>query len=223
MSCLAIIQARTGSARLPGKVLMHLQGKPLLQHVIDRVRMTRGVDQVVVAAPLGDTIIETVSSVPVLYGDEDDVLHRYAVIAQSLPTYDRIMRVTGDCPLFAPDVAARVLRYHDDEPFDPIATNDTTRSGYPDGMDCEVFSAELLRKADREATDPSDREHVTPWMRKHHEHIVVTRTQDTAGDLKLSVDTLEDVRRVAAVLLASRGAYLSQPTIDAARRVRDGR
>jgi spore coat polysaccharide biosynthesis protein SpsF (cytidylyltransferase family) len=206
MRVVCIIQARMGSSRLPGKSLRALRGRPLIAHVIERAKAIPGVDRVVLATsiaprdePLG-VYVESLN-VPVFYGDELDVLRRYAQAAAEHQA-DVIMRVTGDCPFLAPEVADEVLRmYHTNPLGATFASNDTTFSGYPDGTDVEIFSRELLDVANAAATDQSDREHVTKWMRR--EVCTATLQSDTDWSrYKISVDRAEDYD--LAVQLADR-------------------
>ncbi|MCR4375699.1 MAG: NTP transferase domain-containing protein [Acidobacteria bacterium] len=204
----AIIQARLGSSRFPRKVLANLDGKPVLQHVIERAKRVLGVDAVVVASPHEDApaFIECADKTNVtLCGpsgiDAADVIGRFAVVAAET-TADVVVRVTADCPLFDPDVAALVLRRFRDEGAD-FATNDVRESGYPDGLDVEVFTRALLERANREAVTPFDREHVTAIMpRLTGVRVVLVKKPGATGasSEKFSIDTPEDLARVDAEL-----------------------
>ena len=223
----AIVQARMGSARLPGKSLQPIAGRPMLAHVLARALSVKGVDRVVLATsshPRDAALVALAESlgVPAYAGDEHDVLSRYATVASALGA-TVVMRLTGDCPLLAPEACEAVLGLYRSEPvaFERFASNDTTCSGYPDGTDCEVFSRALLQIADatlpkRAAWSHGHREHVTSWMRQ----VVACRTLPYAGRpvaLKLSVDTpadLEAVRRIHGHLSA--GQYGLAATLSAA-------
>jgi spore coat polysaccharide biosynthesis protein SpsF len=176
----AIIQARMGSTRLPGKVLMDIAGKPMLQHVIERARRIQGVDQVIVATtnrPDDVAVVELASGLHVATycGDEHDVLSRY-VEAAAVHNAETIVRLTGDCPLLDPSCASLVLgvyRAYRAQGLDPYVSNVHPVRTWPRGYDTEVFSAALLGRADAEtrllssvATYPYHREHVTPWMQR---------------------------------------------------------
>jgi spore coat polysaccharide biosynthesis protein SpsF (cytidylyltransferase family) len=204
---LAIIQARLSSTRLPRKALMSIGGKPMIRHVVDRVCQIEGVDTVVVAVPNGadaaaiyDAVVPPACVFWSVGTKEDDVLGRYERCAQSYPGHDVILRATGDCPLLDPVVAATVLshfelvRWRLDVEF---ASN--VAPGYRDGEDIEVFTRAALADAHRSATDAYDREHVTAWMRRNCRAITVKPTDDRSA-VKTSVDTLEDLKRVRAML-----------------------
>jgi spore coat polysaccharide biosynthesis protein SpsF len=176
---LAIIQARMGSNRLPGKVLRPLVGKPMLQHIAERVARARTIEKVVVATsdrPADDaiaTVCET-AGLPCFRGSESDVLDRFWRAAKAHGG-DPVLRITGDCPFADPDLIDRL--------FDVFAGGDLDHCGvatgagaakavehrWPDGLDAEWMRFEALDRAHREATEPLDREHVTPflWRNKH--------------------------------------------------------
>lgn len=161
-----IVQARLGSSRLPGKVLADLAGRTALARCLERVAAT-GFD-VAAAVPEGaadDSVAEAASAAgfPVVRGDEQDVLSRYAKAARQRGA-DVVVRVTADCPFIDPRlcVAVRGLL---DLGCDYACSN--MPATWPHGLDCEAFSAEWLHEADRAASDPADREHVTPWLRRH--------------------------------------------------------
>jgi glutamate-1-semialdehyde 2,1-aminomutase/spore coat polysaccharide biosynthesis protein SpsF len=155
------------SSRLPGKVLLDVAGKPMLQRVVERVRAARTIDDVVVAtttAPADDAV-ETFCrrhDIAVFRGHEHDVLDRYHAAARAHAA-DLIVRVTGDCPLIDPGVIDRVVRAFIPG-VDDYAAN-VLRYTYPDGLDTEVFSIAALERTWREAVKPSEREHVTPYLR----------------------------------------------------------
>lgn len=199
-----VVQARMGSARLPGKSLRPLQGRPLIAHVIERARAVAGVDEVVVATSLKerDTLLAQVCAglgVTVVRGSEFDVLARVHLAAR-MTGADVVVRVTGDCPLLATDVASDVVSAYGSAVHAVYFWNDTARSGFPDGTDVEVFPIEALREADRRATTPTDREHVTPWIRRNYQNWMHRSPIDWSR-LKLSVDSEDDYARVGRVML----------------------
>jgi len=164
--CVAVIQARRGSSRLPDKILKPLDGTPVLERVIDRVQKTEGVNHVICAVPEGtynDAVAELARAcgAGVSRGSEQDVLARYMGAVDHINcTY--VMRVTSDCPLLDPSVCADLLAgVHSAKALYGVT------AGWPHGLDCEVFTREMLVKAFREATHPNDREHVTLWMKRN--------------------------------------------------------
>ncbi len=184
MRTVAIVQARLGSTRFPAKMLADLDGRPIIAWVLERASQIAGIDAVALAMPTPGH-------------DENDVLGRFQRVAGSYQA-DRIMRLTADCPLLNPDVAADVLQLFRDSPCD-FASNDTTISGYPDGWDVEVFSRDALEVSAAGATDASDREHVCPWMKRHLRCVTLYATEPWTGP-KLSIDTPADLDVVRAWL-----------------------
>lgn len=163
-----IVQARFGSSRLPGKILQQLNGRSVLAHDIGRLQRVVGVDAVVIATtdnPNDDAIAAHAAAcgATVFRGDEQDVLARYLGAARAVHA-DIVMRVTSDCPLIDPDICGAVLALRAEANAD-YAANNMPRL-FPHGLDCEAFTRAALERAAVEATDPYDREHVTPWMRR---------------------------------------------------------
>ena len=193
VSTVCIIQARLGSTRLPRKVLMDVGGRPLIEHVVVRARAIVGVDRVVIACPYGEGVVFG-EYAEVIEGPVEDVLRRYYLAA--LRTLGKtIVRVTGDCPLLDPSLSTRVLRSYRELGAD-FADNVDPKA---DGTDTEVFSHELLIRAHLNAILPTDREHVTPWMRRHATRSI--HVQPHHLPCKLSVDTQADLDAVRAVML----------------------
>lgn len=217
----AIIQAREGSRRLPGKSLMPLAGRPLILHVLERAQAIRGVGAVVCAIPAGDLALHQVFEAggceTVVEGAAEDVLHRFVQVLSVVPGAQVIVRITGDCPLWAPDLGDALLARFQAEGVD-YATNDTLTSGWPDGTDVEIFTRDLLERAHQEAK-PHEREHVTPAMRRLAPVRMCTAERSAVDyrALKLSVDTQADLERVAAVMVhLTPGEFHFDATIEAA-------
>lgn len=163
----AIIQARMGSSRLPGKSLAEIEKRPMLWHVIRRVKRATLVDRVVVATSVApaDDAIENVcreNGVPCHRGSENDVLDRFYHAARAEKAA-QVVRITADCPLIDPEVIDRVVRRFQRGDLD-YASNAMVRS-YPDGLDTEICSFSALERAWHESSKPSEREHVTPYLR----------------------------------------------------------
>lgn len=166
MTTAVIVQARIGSSRLPGKVMLDLCGRPVLDHVLERCAAIPGKDVVVCAIaeqPGAERIGEVAraAGAVVFFGDEQDVLGRYRAAAESVGA-ETIMRITSDCPLIDPGVCGKVLRALSESDAD-YASNLAPRS-YPKGLDCEVFRRRVLEQAASSAAPGAQREHVTTWM-----------------------------------------------------------
>jgi spore coat polysaccharide biosynthesis protein SpsF (cytidylyltransferase family) len=178
MPVTAIIQARMGSTRLPGKVLRPLAGRPMLSRIVERVRASAAVSTVVVATSdrEGDEPIRRACAdegVDCFAGSEQDVLDRFYRAATQFGG-DPLIRITADCPLVDPALLTELVGRFSSGDYDHVGI--ATGAGaiflgggrYPDGLDAECFSAAALERAWREATSIQDREHVTPfiWRRK---------------------------------------------------------
>lgn len=166
MKVIAVIQARTGSTRLPGKVLLPLAGKSVLEHVVRRVERCTTVNLVVVATTIEkpDDKIESwcnENNVVCFRGSVDDVLDRYYQAAKNLSA-DVIVRVTADCPLIDPKIIDEVLTAFNFESYDLFSLS----GEFPDGLDCQVFSMAALERAWCEAVLRSDREHVGAYIER---------------------------------------------------------
>jgi len=204
MGATAIIQARMGSTRLPGKVLKPLVGHPLLWHVVQQVRATQGLAEIVVATPdtPADDAIRAFCAregVAVFSGDEDDVLDRYYQAARSFAA-DPVVRVTSDCPLVDPALIGRLLTLFEEGGYDYASLavggpgEPSGANGYPDGMDVECFSFAALEQAWSEASEPADREHVTPYLLRDRQAFRcgwLVAEQDWSG-IRVTVDEPED-------------------------------
>lgn len=199
----AIIQARMGSTRLPGKVLLRLKGVPVLQHVISRVRCSRYIQGIVVATtadPADRAIVqlsERLGVVPFV-GSADDVLDRFYGAAKAIGA-DVITRITADDPFKDPEIIDLVIRTFLDAACD-YASN-TLEPTYPEGLDVEVLSFSALERAWREATLPSEREHVTPYIWKHPERfkLVSVKHGVDLSHLRWTLDHPEDYEFARAV------------------------
>jgi spore coat polysaccharide biosynthesis protein SpsF len=200
MKRVAIVQARMGSTRLPGKVLAPLAGEPMLRRVMTRVSRARCVDEALVATTVQPEDDELASlcadwNLPVWRGSEEDVLDRYHGAAD-LTAADAVVRITADCPFIDPDVIDRVVdAYTKVRPQVDYASNVNPRRTYPRGLDVEVISRDALERAWREDDDLASREHVTPYIWRQPERF---RLYNVLGGCDMSryrwtVDVPEDL------------------------------
>lgn len=182
----AIIQARMGSTRLPGKVLKDIAGNPMLWHVVTRVRVASLLDETVVATTVedrDDQIVAVCEEAGFEYvrGSEENVLDRYYQAADEMDA-DTIVRITSDCPLVSPTIIDRTIRVFEEAECEYA----NTKIEYPNGLDVEAMQFEALEQAWEEATRDEDREHVTTYIRRSE-----------AFD-KAKVDNLLDTARYSA-------------------------
>lgn len=203
----AIIQARMGSSRLPGKVLMDIEGKPMLEWVVSRVRQSNRVHEVVVATttdPSDDQVAEFCqdNGIAVYRGSTFDVLDRYYQAASQAKA-DVVVRVTADCPLIDPQEIDTLLSEFFDRQVD-FATNRLPppwHRTFPIGLDTEVASFTALERAWKEASEKHDREHVMPYLYEVEGRfkIYYHNTSPDYGDMRWTVDTAEDLQAVRLI------------------------
>lgn len=200
-----IIQARMGSSRLPGKVMLSLPtGRTVIEEIILRcqgIRVPGHNTSVIVATPAfgGNEVLEEhMRSSPhvdgfMIYthsGKENDVLSRYRHASNLVDNVDHIMRITADCPCLDASVCNLILDSHIKSCSD-YSSNTLSRT-YPHGYDCEVFTRAALYDAYDNASSPYDREHVTPYIKAEAELISSVEADSYEGHIRLTLDTIED-------------------------------
>jgi glutamate-1-semialdehyde aminotransferase/spore coat polysaccharide biosynthesis protein SpsF (cytidylyltransferase family) len=198
-----------GSSRFPGKTLADLAGRPMLSRVVERVSQSHAIDKVVVATSVAakdDPIAELCAKegVPCFRGSEDDVLDRFYGAAKEHGA-DVVVRITADCPLIDAAVIDRVVeRFHGG---DCDYASNVLHYTYPDGLDTEVFSMSALAEAWREAKKPSEREHVTPYLRWGAFRVINVESEIPlpGGHQRWTVDHREDLEFVRGVYAAFQG------------------
>ena len=219
-----IIQARMGSSRLPGKILMNLAGKPMLWHVITRVMAAKNANKVVVATTVNpeDNATEAFcekNGFLVYRGSSSDVLDRYYQAARAEQA-TVVARVTGDCPLIDSDIIDMNFDAYEKGGYDYVSTARPGPSNFPRGLDCEVFSFAALEKARKNATEEFEHEHVTPhlWQNKKNEFNIgptVVAPPEYARDYRLTVDYPEDFEIMEKIFqkFSANGAMISVPEV----------
>src|SRR5712692_6172774 len=203
MRVTAIIQARMGSTRLPGKVLMDLGGETVLSRVVRRLRRASRINEVVIAttdSQKDDAIVAACQQLKVAHfrGSEDDVLGRYLRAAERFQA-DSVVRITSDCPLIDPGLVDEVICAFVDQQAD-LACNELPRT-FPRGLDAEVFTLEALRRANEISDQPHQREHVTPvfYERPDLFRLVGVRGQQDFSHYRWTLDTPEDLRLLRGI------------------------
>ena len=199
----AIIQARCGSTRFPNKVFADIDGNPLLWHVVNRLKYTEIIDEIIIATTvnLKDDKIEEwckTESVKCFRGSEEDVLNRYYGASVAFPS-DVVVRVTADDPFKEPKVIDQVIQKLIDEKLD-LVTNNFPPS-FPEGLDCEAFTFEVLQLMEKTTLDSFEREHVTQYVYHNPDKFKIG---NVASELQLSsfrwtIDNTEDYEMVKAI------------------------
>jgi len=202
----AIIQARMGASRLPGKVMIEILGKPVLGYVIERVKRAKSLGDVVVATTVNEADLEIALAAErlgakVFRGSEDDVLDRYYCAAKEYGMKD-IVRITADCPLIDPKVIDGAVEHYFNAKSD-YCSNSVERT-FPNGEDVEVFNFGALERARKEARLISEREHVTPYIWKNPGMFRLTafKNKEDLSEKRWTVDREEDLRFIRIVLEA---------------------
>ena len=211
MKPIAIIQARMGSTRLPGKVLKPILGRPMLWHIVQRLRFVSDLTEVVVATserPANDAIRQFCmeEKIHVFSGSESDVLDRFYQAAL-LYEGDPLIRITGDCPFVDPQLLTDLLNLYRSAEADHVGV--ATGAGaihldgerFPDGLDAECIRFSALEKAWKEAIEEPDREHVTPyiWRNKHIFRCEILKSPKDYSALRWTVDNEADFLLVSKV------------------------
>ena len=183
MRTLAIVQARTNSSRLPGKVLQTLGNVPMIIFQLRRISKSKRINKIILATSDCESDNELArvvqkEGVSLFRGSLNDVLKRYWDCAKDQP-YDAIVRLTGDCPFSDPQLIDEIVEEFSKDEFDYISNcSDDNQLSVPDGFDIEIFRLSALKQAHQNAKLDYQREHVTPWMRskesnllwKHYRH-----------------------------------------------------
>lgn len=210
-STLAVVQARTSSARLPGKVLQPMDGMPMILRQLERIGRARHVDGIVVATsvdPSDDELSEILvdAGYDVVRGPLNDVLDRFIDV---LDAHDAevIVRLTGDCPLACASVIDEVVQTFQSSEADYLSN--TIVPSYPDGLDVEVMTREALTAIAAMSTDAAEREHVTLGIYRRPDSFVIENYVDPTGrdnsDLRWTVDNADDLEFVRTVYSSAGG------------------
>lgn len=213
-----ISQARMTSTRLPGKVLMKVAGKTLLEYHIERLRLS-GLP-VVVATTTNETdepIVDLCNQlqVPVYRGDENDVLSRFWETAEKFQI-DPIVRVTSDCPLIDGKMIAQAVQQYLESKKSWLYLSNCLERTYPRGFDFEVFSREMLNEAFEKAQSLPEREHVTPYIHQNHHGKTKLQSIKRSTDMsahRLTVDELDDFRLIEKLIIDYSAAEKSEREI----------
>jgi spore coat polysaccharide biosynthesis protein SpsF len=202
---LAVLQARMSSTRLPGKVLADVLGQPMIGRQIERLRRSRSIDELVVATstdPSDDPVAQYLkgAGVPVHRGALQDVLARFCGVIRRYPAATGVIRLTADCPLADSGVIDAMMDRHFETGAD-FTNNTLPQRTFPHGLDAEVVRPEILLMAEREAADPYEREHVTPFVYRHPERFKLASIQrePSLAHLRWTVDYPADLDFVRSV------------------------
>lgn len=193
---LVILQARTSSTRLPGKVLLDVLGKPMIIRQIERIRFAKNINKLVVATSNEVEDLELVevcknNKIEFFCGDLNNVLKRFYDCALQYEP-DNIVRLTGDCPLIDPEIIDKVIKLHLDGNFD--YTSNVLNSHYPDGLDVEIFNFKSLKISYENAKLESQKEHLTQYILSNKKDFKIGFFYEgkNRSELRWTVDNKED-------------------------------
>lgn len=197
MKLTAVIQARIGSTRLPGKILMKINGLTLLQCLFEQLEYSSSLSEIILATttnPEDDVIVDfaNINTIRIFRGNSLDVLDRYYQCARHF-SLEHIVRITSDCPLIDPTVVDKAAELYKTGKFDYV--NNFHDDAYPSGTDVEIFSTKTLKETWEKAKKPSEREHVTPYIYNNPELFSIGFLKNTTNvcGLHYSVDRKEDL------------------------------
>lgn len=222
MSVNAIIQARCGSTRFPNKVFALIDGKPLLWHVVNRLKYATKIDDIIVATTVSekDDKIEQwckENHVHCFRGSEENVLNRYYSASEAFPS-DYVVRITADDPFKEPKVIDAVITKLIEEGYDHVTNN--LPPSFPEGLDCEAFKKSALDRSEKEAETAFEREHVTQYIYHHPEIFKIGNVSnlENLSYLRWTVDKDVDFEMVKAVYThrnpANKGILLMDEILD---------
>jgi spore coat polysaccharide biosynthesis protein SpsF len=201
----AILQARMGSARFPGKVLANINGKPLVMHIVERIQATKKISTIILATtelPIDDELVEFAKKKRINYyrGEENNVLARFYGAATQYKA-DVIVRVCCDDPLIDHRILDELINLHLRTESDYTSTSHERT--YPIGVEAEVFNYNALEKSLNNAKKDYELEHVTPYIYEHPELFKIMFLEASGElrrpDLRLTVDTAEDLKFVKEI------------------------
>ena len=197
-----IVQARMTSTRLPGKVLMPIEGKPVLSYLFHQIKFIKQLNNVVLATTINkedDPVVKFAEENGIKYfrGSEHDVLGRYYLAASALNAR-HVMRITADCPLIDPVICSQIISHYLNGNVDIVHTGQS----FAEGLDCEVFSFDSLEKAHKSAKKISEREHVTLFIYQHPELFekLTVENETDYSDLRFTIDEKQDFQVVEAII-----------------------
>lgn len=207
MRIVAIIQARMGSTRLPGKILKKVNNRALLSYQIERLEQSQYIDEIVIATTIkkqDDLIVDFCKGNSISYfrGSETDVLARYYEAATFFKA-DAIVRITSDCPIIDVQIVDKTIQHFiESDKFEYVSN--TVERTYPRGLDTEIFSYVALEKAYKEAVLERDREHVTAYFYTKPDvfSIGYIKNDMDFSDYRWTVDTEEDFELIEKIIQA---------------------
>jgi spore coat polysaccharide biosynthesis protein SpsF (cytidylyltransferase family) len=198
-----MIQTRTGSMRLPKKSLALIEKKPMIWHVVNRVKKIKNVEQIALITTrkkIDKILLEIAKKYGIMgyAGDVNDLLNRHYQCAIKIDA-DPIIRITSDCPLIDPKIVEKVLKFYLDNDYDYVSN--IIEPSFPDGLDVEVFSLNALKKAVKNAKLSSEREHMSPYFTKNPNKFKLynIKNKKNLSHMRWTVDQKQDLTFVRKI------------------------
>ena len=199
---LAIVQARLSSKRLPNKVLLKVCGKPLIEYLFDRLKKVKKIDKIILAtsnSTKDDELIKFSNNLNIetFRGSEKDVLERFYKAAKYFKA-DKILRITGDCPLISPKIINRLIKYFSTINIDYAYTSER----FAEGLDCEIFTYNALKKTYLSAKKQSEREHITQYIKNNPKKFKISSLHNKKDEsiYRITVDEKQDFKVVKSII-----------------------
>ena len=202
MKVVAVVQARMNSTRLPKKAMKLINGKPMIELLLERLSKAKELDQIILATsihPSNQILVDWIKNLgyPYIQGSENDVLERF-LVAGKYCNADLIVRITGDCPLVDSELVDKMIQFFMLNKFDYLSN--TKPPTYPDGFDVEIFTFDALEKASKDASEIFDREHVTPYIRESGKFLTGSfENSENLSNIRLTVDEEVDFLAVEKI------------------------
>ena len=197
----AIVQARVGSSRLPGKVLKKINKKETILLLLQRLSRSKNIEDIIVAIPkkskdhqLYKILVK--NNYKVFRGSESNVLKRYFDCATKFSIHN-ILRITGDNPLVDPNLVDKVVNIYQKKNFDYISNIE--KRTFPKGLDIEVFSYKALRQAYLKTNSKFDKEHVTPYLRRNFSKRYNYVSKEDFSNIRITLDTIHDFNLIKKI------------------------
>lgn len=196
-----IIQARLGSSRLPRKVILKVQGQPMICHLINRLKKIKIVTILATTKKKEDQVLINIAKnkkIDYFAGNTNDVLNRYYFAAKKYQI-DPIIRITADCPLMDYKLIKKMLKFYEENNYDYVSN--TIIPTFPDGLDIEIFSFKILQIANKNAKIKSEREHVTPYIKKNSKkfRLYNFKSKKDFSHIRLTVDKKNDLKLIKII------------------------
>ncbi len=203
LNTLAIVQARMGSTRFPGKIIKSIKDKSVIEILLNRLSKSKKIDKIVIATSKNknnDNFVDLVENLgfEVYRGSEENVLNRFYMAAKKFNA-NTVVRITGDCPLVDPELVDDIINFFEERKVDYVSNVDPPT--FPDGLDVEIFTFSSLKEAEKKSRNASEREHVTAYIRKNKKNNTLNFQCDKDySSMRLTIDEPQDFEVIKNII-----------------------